>query len=66
MGSPTQIKEFISIQKLAILKATEEGLEKGIKLEKLNIAKNLLNILDNETIALKTGLSTQEIASLRS
>ena len=58
MGSPTQIKEFISIQKLAILKATEEGLEKGIKLEKLNIAKNLLNILDNETIALKTGLST--------
>ncbi len=75
-------KEFISIQKLAILKATEEGMEKGMEkgievgLEKgievgimqrnREIAKNLLDILDNETIALKTGLSVEEIALLRS
>jgi len=78
-------KEFISIQKLAIMKATddgyskgikkgvekgieqgiEKGIEKGIEQEKINIAKNLLDILDDETIALKTGLLTEQIAKLR-
>ena len=94
-------KEFISIQKLAILKATqdgldkgleeglEEGLERGIKqgleqgleqgiergieqgIEKgenkkaIEIAKNLLDILDDETISLKTGLSASFIKKLR-
>jgi predicted transposase/invertase (TIGR01784 family) len=66
-------KEFISIQKLAILKATndgltkglEQGIEKGIEQEKINIAKNLLDILDDETISLKTGLEIQKIQSLR-
>ena len=78
-------KEFISIQKLAILKATndglakgleqgiergikqgiEKGIEKGIEQEKINIAKNLLDILDDEIISLKTGLEVQKIQSLR-
>ncbi len=74
-------KEFISIQKLAILKAKEDGLEQGLekgleqglekgleqgkKLEKLKIAKNLIDILDNETIAIKTGLTQVEIQKLR-
>jgi len=39
--------------------------EKGIKEGILEIAKNLLNILDNETIALKTGLSIEAIEKLR-
>jgi len=82
-------KEFISIQKLAILKATNDGLikgleqgveksikqgiekglkqgiEKGIEQRNIEIAKNLLDILDNETISLKTGLEVQKIESLR-
>ena len=62
-------KEFISIQKLAVLKADEDGFEKGLEkgMEKrsIEIAKNLLDILDNETIALKTGLSIELINSLR-
>ena len=35
------------------------------KKAKLEIAKNLLNILDNETIAEKTGLDIEEIKGLR-
>ncbi|MDO8455198.1 MAG: Rpn family recombination-promoting nuclease/putative transposase [Sulfurimonas sp.] len=66
-------KEFISIQKLAILKADEDGfergvergIEKGIEQEKINIAKNLLDVLDNKTISLKTGLDEFFIESLR-
>jgi len=78
-------KEFISIQKLAVIKADEDGFEKGMEkglekgmekgmekgLEKgmeqksIEIAKNLLDILDDETIAFKTGLSIDLIASLR-
>lgn len=32
---------------------------------KLEVTKNLLDILDNETIALKTGLDIEEIKDLR-
>ena len=99
-------KEFLSIQRLAILKADEDGFEKGLEkgleqgleqglekgleqglekgleqgleqgLEKgrkegekakaMEIAKNLLDVLDNETISLKTDLSVDEIEALRS
>ena len=38
---------------------------KGIKKEKINIAKNLLDILDDETISLKTALSVAVIKNLR-
>jgi predicted transposase/invertase (TIGR01784 family) len=62
-------KEFISIQKLALMKAKNDGLEQGreegIEQEKLSIAKNLLDILDDETISLKTGLSIEIIQNLR-
>ncbi|MDQ7062593.1 MAG: Rpn family recombination-promoting nuclease/putative transposase [Sulfurimonas sp.] len=58
-------KEFISIQKLAIMKAKNDGIEQGIEQEKINIAKNLLDILDNKTIALKTNLTIETIESLR-
>ncbi len=43
----------------------KEGIEKGKKEEKIKIAKNLLDILDIETISLKTGLSIEEIKSLK-
>ena len=70
-------KEFISIQKLAIMKAKddglalglekgiEQGIEQGKKEEKIQIAKNLLKAqLDVQTISLSTGLSSEEINQL--
>ncbi|MGL5577352.1 MAG: hypothetical protein ACRDCW_17580 [Sarcina sp.] len=43
----------------------EKGIEKGEKLKQLEIAKNLLDILDDETISIKTGLSIEEVKKLR-
>ena len=43
----------------------EQGIEQGKYKEKLTLAKNLLDILDIETIALKTGLSVEEIERLK-
>ena len=42
-----------------------KGIAKGIEKEKINIAKNLLDILDDDTISLKTGLDVSFIQSLR-
>jgi predicted transposase/invertase (TIGR01784 family) len=62
-------KEFIYIQKSSIDLAKEQGIEQGIEQGKekrnLEIAKNLLDVLDNETIALKTGLDIDTIQKLR-
>lgn len=49
----------------ALSNAEEKGREEGKLLERINIAKNLLDVLDNETISLKTGLSVDEIEKLR-
>jgi flagellar biosynthesis/type III secretory pathway protein FliH len=43
----------------------EQGLEQGVAQERMEIAKALLDILDDETIALKTGLSQEEVCHLR-
>lgn len=43
----------------------EQGIEQGKLKEKLEIAKNLLDVLDNETIALKTGFTVDAIEKLR-
>ena len=52
--------------KISELNAAErKGIEKGRKEEKIAIAKNLLDILDNETIALKTGLTISDVENLR-
>ena len=52
--------------KISELNAVErKGKEKGKKEEKIAIAKNLLDILDNETIALKTGLTISDVENLR-
>ena len=65
------LKEFDEINALrtaerkGMEKGMEKGLEKGMEKEKLKIAKNLLDVLDNETIALKTGLSVSTIQRLR-
>ena len=53
-----------------ILKGIEKGIEKGkteaTKETKIAIAKSLLDLLDDETIAKKTTLSLKEVKKLRS
>lgn len=49
----------------ALSTAEEKGREEGKKTMAIEIAKNLLDLLDNETIALKTGLTIEEIDQLR-
>ena len=46
-------------------KGKEVGLEEGEKRAKIEIAKNLLDVLDDKTISFKTGLSVDEIKNLR-
>lgn len=48
-----------------IEKGIEQGIEKGIEQRNIEIAKELLDILDNETIAVKTGLTISKIQALR-
>ena len=52
------------IQK-GIEQGVKQGLEQGAKQEKIEIAKNLLDVLDDENISLKTGLSLEEVGKLR-
>ena len=39
--------------------------EKGVKRRNIEIAKNLLDVLDDETISLKTGLSIEQVKEIR-
>ena len=48
----------------ALNEAERKGIEKGEKNKAIEIAKSLLDVLDLETIALKTGLSVDEINKL--
>jgi hypothetical protein len=43
----------------------EKGMEKGIQDERLRLAYQLLDLLDDETIADKTGLPLEEVTALR-
>jgi predicted transposase/invertase (TIGR01784 family) len=45
--------------------AKEEGREEGEKKKAIEIAKNLLDVLDDETISIKTGLIIEEVKGLR-
>lgn len=49
----------------ALNKAKREGREEGIKEGKRDVARALLDVLDDETIALKTGLTEDEVRGLR-
>jgi predicted transposase/invertase (TIGR01784 family) len=53
---------FLHDNRNAILKAEQEGRQK----ERLEIARQLLDVLDVETISQKTGLTVTEIKALRS
>ena len=43
----------------------KKGIEQGRKDEQIKIASSLLDVLDIETIALKTGLSVEEVSKLK-
>ena len=57
------LKEFDEIN--AIRTAEKKAMEKGMEKKAIEIAKNLLDVLDDETIALKTKLSIETIRNLR-
>ena len=64
-----EINALRTAEKKALKKGLEQGLEQGLekgrKERDIEIAKNLLDILDDETIALKTGLNIKIIQDLR-
>jgi len=55
----------LRIHNAEIKTAEEKGIKQGENIKALEIAKSLLDILDNETIAIKTGLTVEEIQKLR-
>ena len=61
---------YIQDQRGAIIKALEQGLQQGLQqgrdAEKVEIARKLLAVLDNESIAKTTGLPIAMIEQLRS
>jgi len=62
-------KEEVAIMTSNISKTIKETFEKtreeGEKNKAIEIAKNLLDILDDETISMKTGLTIEEVKKLR-
>jgi predicted transposase/invertase (TIGR01784 family) len=48
-----------------LAQGTEEGLALGMREKALEIARQLLNVLDNPTISQTTGLSVEDIQNLR-
>ncbi|MBL0703556.1 MAG: Rpn family recombination-promoting nuclease/putative transposase [Sulfurospirillum sp.] len=64
-----EVYDYVSMQEGKRLNeietAHEDGIEQGIEQRNIEIAKNLLDVLENQTISLKTGLSEEFIESLR-
>ena len=59
------LKDKVSALNEAERKGIEKGRKEGIQQEKIEIAKKLLDVLDDETISLKTGLTIEKIKQLR-
>ncbi|MCP4697115.1 MAG: Rpn family recombination-promoting nuclease/putative transposase, partial [Gammaproteobacteria bacterium] len=58
--------KIASAEENGLKRGLEKGMEKGMRQKSLSIAKSLLDVLDVETIALKTGLGMEEIEKLKS
>uniref|UniRef100_UPI0025D8B709 Rpn family recombination-promoting nuclease/putative transposase n=1 Tax=uncultured Clostridium sp. TaxID=59620 RepID=UPI0025D8B709 len=52
-------------ERKGIEQGIKQGMEEGKRQRTIELAKNLLDVLDNETISLKTGLSIDEVEKLR-
>jgi len=62
-------RDFIILQRGSLALAEKQGMEKGMELgaqtKTLEVARNLLDILDDATIASKTGLNVAQVKLLR-
>ena len=58
--------EWEKAEKQGIAKGREEGREEGAKNKAFDIARNLLDIMDDATVSKKTGLTVAEVSALRS
>lgn len=56
---------YIHDQRNAVKKALRQGMEQGRRESQVEIAKRLLDVLDEETISQTTGLSIEEIQALK-
>ena len=52
-------------EKIGEKRSKKEGIKEGKKEERLHVAINLLDVLDDDTIAEKTGLPLEEVEKLR-
>jgi predicted transposase/invertase (TIGR01784 family) len=57
--------DFIHAQRTSIELAEEKGEVRGRQQALIDVARNLLDVLDDDTIALKTGLTIEQIRVLR-
>lgn len=55
---------FIQDQRNSIVKGFNQGLQQGLQQASLEIAKQLIGLLDEETISQKTGLSLEIVRQL--
>jgi predicted transposase/invertase (TIGR01784 family) len=64
-----EIYEYVSLKEFdeinALKTAEKKGIERGEHKKAIDIARNLLDILDDETISTKTGLSVDVIKNMR-
>jgi hypothetical protein len=60
-----EIMALKTAEKKGEKRGIKKGLKEGEKKAKIEIAKNLLDVLDDETISIKTGLDIETIKSLR-
>jgi predicted transposase/invertase (TIGR01784 family) len=60
-----RLRDHIAEMKTAEIRGMEKGMEKGEKKKAIEIARNLLDVLDDETISIKTGLTIEEVKGLR-
>ena len=60
-----KISELDAAEKKGLAKGIAKGIERGMEEGKKEVAINLLDVLDDETISLKTGLSIDMIKALR-
>ena len=61
-----EVYDYINLKEMEEANAIETAKKEGKMEGKIEIAKNLLDILDIETIALKTGLDIEEVRKLKS
>ncbi|SHH84700.1 hypothetical protein [Clostridium intestinale] len=60
-----EIMDQLTREKSAREEGIREGIREGIEKGKIDIARNLIGLLDDETIANKTGLSIDIVKSLK-